>query len=192
MSNAQDDLEPMGHPPPPPQIPEGLIGEWKYDGESRVFLAYFRNRAGVPEQDMKFLLEIMARDDLVVISVGLWDAAFENFPTQKSFEVYLRYQIHRKFRVFTRKKEGGYEEQPQGLPMRAHDYFRYLAMKIDKGEQGKVKRVFNFKDADGKSQEVIVDDVSICMIDCDMPKLLPQVYDQYLTCCKMPDILPGG
>lgn len=185
-------LAPIGPPPSPPQIPDGLKGKWTYSEETRLFLADFRDITQVPDQDVKFLLELMARDDLVVVSEGLWGSTFETLMQLEYLEAAFGHQIHHKFRMFSKKKEGGYEEKPDGLSMRAKDFFRYLQKKMANDDDDDDQRSFLFTDGDGKCHEINVDDVSVYMIDCDLPKILPLLYDKYLSHCKMPEILPGG
>ncbi|GAX10199.1 hypothetical protein FisN_3Lh394 [Fistulifera solaris] len=187
--NGRRSLAPLRNPPPPPQVPDGLKGKWTYTDETRMFLADFRDTAQVPKQDMKFLLKLMARDDLVVVSEGLWNPAFEKLLRLEYLEAAFGNQVQHKFRMFSRKKEGGYAEKPEGLSMRAKDFFQYLKIKV--GKEG-VSRRFAFTDFKGKRHEIDVDEVSIYMIDCDVPKILPLFYDKYVAHCKMPEILPGG
>jgi hypothetical protein len=189
VSHGRRSLAPLKRPPPPPQPPEGLKCKWTYTDETRMFLADFRDLAQVPEQDMKFLLKLMARDDLVVVSEGLWNPAFEELLRLEYLEAAFGNQVQHKFRMFSRKKEGGYAEKPEGVSMCANDFFRYLEMKAGKEV---VSRRFAFTDLKGKRHEIDVDEVSIYLIDCDLPKFLPLFYDKYLAYCKMPEILPGG
>lgn len=185
-------LAPMELAPPPPPIPDGLEGRWTYNAETRLFLANFRDVASaqLPDQDINFLLELMARDDLTVVSEGLWSPTFEKLLELEYLEAAFGNQIHHKFRMFSKKTEGGYEEKPDGLSMRATDFFKYLEMKMT--EDGDCKKLFRFSDGDGKRHEINADNVSIYMIDCDLPKILPLLHDKYIAHCKMRAILPGG
>ena len=99
------DLEPVPAPPSPPSIPAELKGRWTYCDETRIFLANFKDVAEVPEDDMKFLLEVMARDDLVVISEGLWAISFEKSLTLEHLENNLVTECITNFAFFVRRRK---------------------------------------------------------------------------------------
>lgn len=125
MTLGANELKPVDSPPSPPKLPGGLKGIWTYTEETRMFLVNFRNLEKVPNNDMEFLLDIMSRDDLVVVIEGLWDASFERFMTLENLKRYMSNQVCHDLRVFTQNemKNGIYEEKSKGLSMCAKDFF---------------------------------------------------------------------
>ena len=71
---APEDLPPLPPAPPIPKLPETGYCKWSWDEKSRVLLGNFVRKNGdvdVIEEDEKFLLSMMERDDVTVISEGI-------------------------------------------------------------------------------------------------------------------------
>ena len=72
---ASEDLPPLPPPPPLPSFPNTGFCQWSFDEESRVLYANFRGvsstTTNVKLEDETFLLRMMERDDITVISDGL-------------------------------------------------------------------------------------------------------------------------
>jgi hypothetical protein len=77
-------------------IPLGLAARWHLCSKTMVLLGDFREVANVPRSDKLFLLEMMQRDDVAVVSEALLDfadpmewtlesvvASFQNVPYHK-------------------------------------------------------------------------------------------------------------
>ncbi|KAL3799181.1 hypothetical protein ACHAW5_005458 [Stephanodiscus triporus] len=216
---------PIPPPPPVPRLPETGCCEWSFDAESRVLLANFRcpgrRRGGnganenvvvrLDRDDEIFLLEMMERDDLTVISEGLADAVNDAYWTREYIEGCIGSEYHHKFRSFETIPSpggGGGGKQQQQQPrenegwysMKVADYFRYLQRREDvKGRRSSdvsnamsLEREFTFTDSDGKEITVDVENEAIYMIDVDAMKLLPHAFEDFQLNFKLPGILPGG
>jgi len=80
IEDKPDELEPMAPPPAVPDFPRTGCCDWSFDAISRVLLADFRRptrKTNCPikvcREDEEFLLGMMERDDLSVVSEGLAD-----------------------------------------------------------------------------------------------------------------------
>lgn len=71
------DLEPLHDAPPLPSFPSTGYCEWTFDEDSRVLLGKFKIDKDHPKvvtfEDQSFLLRMMERTDIAVVSEGLFD-----------------------------------------------------------------------------------------------------------------------
>jgi len=194
-----------------PQLPSTGHCEWSYDKKSRVLLANFhcKNRTGkiqVTSQDEAFLFRMMELDNITVISEGLADEINPSLWTREYIEGRIGSEYHHKFRVFeTISNKNGPEQQKEKegwYSMKVSDYFQYLEQrstvkdgKLDstnKNERLRSSNMFSFTDNQGNEKAVNVDNEAIYMLDVDMVKILPQLFEDFQHNFKLPGILPGG
>jgi len=213
-----EDDEP--HIPKPPAQSDGIIPfleapkimlpktghcQWSYDHKSRVLLANFRSTTGkisVTHEDEAFLFHMMERDDITVISEGLADEISPSLWTREYIEGCIGSEYHHKVRVFeTISKKNGLgrkttelKEKSGWYSMKVSDYFQYLEQKrsVKSGSGKSGSNTFSFTDSEGKERVVNVDKESLYMLDVDMVKLLPQLFEDVKHNFKLPGILPGG
>jgi len=235
LPTSADELRPL----PPPvsltmaSLPNTGYCNWSYDDETRVLLADFRNApqqqrqsmAGrqqqggkrmkrnevhIESEDEIFLLHMMEKDDITVLSEGLADTINPSFWKSDYIEGCIGSEYHHKFRSFIegREKDGWYS-------MKFSDYLRYLERRecvknnrknVDGssggGESNGSMTVvndelpnnteFTFTDSYGEVHSVNVDTEAIYMLDVDATKLLPRAWEDLQRNFKLPGILPGG
>ena len=92
---------------------------------------------------------------------------------------------------FDRRVKGDcsfFEERECFISMKLNDVVRYLHL-----QQEIESSSFSFCDGRGKMHQVAnIADVALYMIDCDMPKYLPMLNEDYRGRFKVKEILPGG
>lgn len=205
--------------PPPPKLPElpntGLCS-WTYDEETRVLLADFaageRNGAHATpilmkgSVDEKFLLSMMERDDITVISEGhldwksmdpqLWDLNHMCAALDKEF-------FHRFRRFDSTTNSDGTEtilEIDENYSMMMCEYGRYLEKRrqyftmreagVDTGDEA--TNEFSFVDHQGKEHTIDVRVSALYMIDMDIIRQLPDLAVNFDQAFKYKSVLPGG
>lgn len=207
----EEELQPL--PPPLPLLlssclPNTGFCTWSYDDKSRVLLADFRNAPHQQEsddggrkvvrimrEDEIFLLQMMEKDDITVISEGLADAINSLLWEKDYIEGCIGSEYHHKFRSFVKGREnnGWYS-------MKFSDYYQYLERResvMSHGSNGSNSkdipgREFTFIDSYGKEIIVNVENEAIYMLDVDATKLLPHAWEDVQMNFKLPGILPGG
>ena len=135
--------------PPAPPLPEMMhhfpstgYCVWSSNPQTRVIHADFRPKSSqtpltVTEEDEKFLLLMMERDDITVISSGLMNSLDPQLWGKKFMCSCVGNDIYHRFRSFRRvlkkikeEDEEGYyityEENDKWLKLTINDYFRYL------------------------------------------------------------------
>ncbi|KAL9178436.1 hypothetical protein ACHAXT_003766 [Thalassiosira profunda] len=213
-------------PPLPTELPSTGYCNWSFDDDTRVLLADFRNspkakeegRVTMVPEDEAFLLRMMERDDISLVSEGLADGINPLLLSRQYIEGCIGSDYHHLFRSFettsqtyqivvdakTKEKKGWYS-------MRVADYFKYLdqrrdvkAAKLNEGlnlesnilrytkRMSRAEETFAFNDDQGEKKSVNVDEEAIYMCDVDMPKLLPRSFADFERNFKLPGILPGG
>ncbi|KAL7553995.1 hypothetical protein ACHAWF_017589 [Thalassiosira exigua] len=207
------ELPPLPPPPPLPEMPSTECCTWSFDEKSRVLLANFRDcqyakqkrKIKVAHEDEQFLLIMMERDDITVISEGLADSIDSSFWTREFIEGCIGSEFHHKIRGFAREPlEAKQVKEKKGwYSMQVSDYFRYLDQrmsvkraKLDKpetnGVPSGVEDEFSFINSEGQSDSVNVDREALYMIDLDLVKLLPLAFEDFQRNFELPGILPGG
>ncbi len=143
-----------------PTLPKGSYCTWSFDKESRVLLANFRNitspqPAVITPQDEQFLLKMMERDDITVISEGLVDDITSSIWSRDFIEGCIGSVYHHQIRAFkktprnvatatneqrpsstaaaaaaatTTNNDVHYEEQDDWYSMQFSSFFDYLEM----------------------------------------------------------------
>jgi hypothetical protein len=163
-----------------------------------------RNEVHIERADEIFLLHMMEKDDITVISEGLADTINPSLWKYDYIDGCIGSEYHHKFRSFIegREKDGWYS-------MKFSDYFRYLERrefvkknKMNSGSGGESTTMvndespnntdFTFTDSYGIVHSVNVDTEAIYMLDVDATKLLPHAWEDLQRNFKLPGILPGG
>eukprot|EP00986_Skeletonema_menzelii_P003949 scaffold1293_cov139-Skeletonema_menzelii.AAC.4 len=213
------DLQPLPSPPPLPELPNTGFCQWSFDEKSRVLLAKFIpfeekklfGKIMVNPEDERFLLRMMERDDITVISEGLADEISASLWTKEYITGCIGSEYHHKFRAFQKKSRTVtkvnstttieyHEEQPGWYSMKVASYFEYLekrrSVQGTQQEGGESsdgsEKMFSFEDSNGKEHCINAEDVSLYMIDVDLIKLLPKSFEDLQNNFKLSSILPGG
>jgi hypothetical protein len=200
------DLKPIPPPPSPfTELPNTGKCDWTFDEKQRLLLADFSassngNNFRMHPTDESFFLEMMERNDITVISEGLVSTSSldpEYWKLEYLARV-LKQEYYHKFRRFdTIKDDDGFEKciEVDGLhSMKVGDYIQYLIERqkvFDGKETNEVS--FSFVDHEGRKESIPDIGVSaIYMIDLDINKLLPNLYDNFMDSFRYPGVLPGG
>jgi hypothetical protein len=154
--------------------------DWSFDQTTRVLLANFLAPAAkhdgkviVTRDDKEFLLDMMQRDDITVISEGLAGSVTESFLLDQNYiKTSIGSQYHHKVKEFrktsvkprgcvlTGETDGLYDET-KWHSMTFRDYFTYLEVRQQQAQNDEdtntvsAKQLFSFIDCDG--QDVTID-----------------------------------
>jgi len=233
-------------------LPNTGYCEWSYDNESRVLHANFRKRARtatslsqlpvITEEDENFLMLMMEKSDITVISEGLADEISAKLWTREYIVGCIGSEYHHEIRSFQfqktnteNKSQTQYHEERNWYSMTFSSYFDYLDKRrssqeipeeggIGVGGNSERDTSFHFVDSHGKKQNInaqeealvsaIINLMNPCllylyvnknlvcivlsiqyfqyMVDVDIPKLLPQCFEDLQKQFKLPKCLPGG
>ncbi len=184
---SSSELQPLPSPPSLPEFPNTGFCQWSFDTTSRVLLAKFISteekkvvgKVMVTPEDERFLLRMMERDDITVISEGLADEISASLWTKEYITGCIGSEYHHKFRAFQKKsrtvtKDDSttttieyHEEQPGWYSMKVASYFDYLEKRrsvqqkgVDSISDGSEK-MFSFEDSNGKEHCINAEDVSL-------------------------------
>ena len=203
------DLLPLLPPAPLSKFPQTGHCTWTFDEHSRVVLGSFQNEGEtviVDDEDREFLFDMMERNDITVITEGhanglnhdVWSLAF--------IKARVGTDYHHKFRRFIRRLPSTetpcqsplYEEVDGYLTMKVADYIEYLLrrsaamLKSTSGVFIDNALDFVYTDADGEEMKLhLLNDV-VYMIDYDIIRMLPELYEDLVSNLKIPECLPGG
>lgn len=214
-------------PPAPPldlNFPRTQYCKWSFDSEHRVLNANFKPKSQqdvvVTPEDKAYLLKMMERDDVTVISDGLLPSLDPELWCEKFIDGSIGDIVYHHFRLFVRysNDDGSrviYDESPGWISMHITDYLAYLKKRnqvlknirkrrMDAGldpfttdDYDKHRRfdeeVFEFE-VSGKAEESlnVVNDV-LYMIDLDIVKYLPHLMDDFCKNFKLKEeLMPGG
>ena len=204
-----DDLRPLLPPDPLLQFPQTGHCTWTFDEQSRVVLGCFRNEGEsvvVHEKDREFLFDMMERNDITVITEGhanglnhdVWNLAFIKGRVGTDY--------HHKFRRFKRQLPATetpgqppmYKEVDGYLTMKVADYIEYIfkrssaMLKSASGVSIDDDLDYVYTDVDGEQVKLhLLNDV-VYMIDYDIIRMLPELYEDLVSNLKIPECLPGG
>jgi hypothetical protein len=202
------DLRHIPPPPPLPSLPNTGACTWSFDEETRVLTADFSvGRQDGPlqmtKEDSKFLFEMQEKDDITVISRGLLNMSKLD-PSLWNWD-YLRYaegeEFFHKFRRFDRSLDDeGYEnftERDNLYSMRFADFARYCYLRKSFLEKKKhdpaiEETTFTFEDHKGVEHTLGVWTSALYLIDMDIKRSMPSIYDNFIESFDLPAVLPGG
>lgn len=240
--------EPLAPPNPLPPFPATYDCRWTYDETSRVLLAKFHSDSRIINPiDEIFLLKMMERDDITVVSEGLADRFDTNLWNLEYIDRCVGESYYHKIRVFNQvdiadddkgedtndADEGDYEDmwgekkESEGMKkckinrithkeqngfqsMKIRDYISYLKRRqavllqnntkepdvyavlgID-SDDSVIDPMFHFTPFDGSEKAIHVVDSVLYLIDFDLMKLLPVLYENMVKSFRLPGLLPGG
>jgi len=172
----------------------------------------------VTEEDETFLLKMMERSDIAVVSEGLfygsdtsvWDLDFiaarsgdKMFHRFRVFEKRLMHQENfDSMRLGIRPKPvpnvaheqhfKHYSEMDGDTAMKIEDYVRYLHTYNSVQDQKSNDSSFSCLNSKGDEMHFDVSSQSLYMIDLDLRKLLPETFEDFSRSFRLPSLLPGG
>ena len=203
------DLLPLLPPAPLSEFPQTGYCTWTFNEQSRVVLGCFQNEGefvGVKDEDREFLFNMMERNDITVITEGHADELNHDVWSLEFIKKRVGTVYHHNFRRFKRQllaeespcQTTLYEEIDGYLTMKVADYINYLLKRSAAILKNASKKLtgddldFLYSDADGKKRKLhLLNDV-VYMIDYDIMKMLPELYEDLVSSLKIPECLPGG
>jgi hypothetical protein len=136
-----EELSPIA-PPPPICTSSFPSDKWSFDEQSRVLL--MKCKSNLEATDLIFLLQMMERDDITVVTEGFSLGLNPDLWRLSIFEGIVGNEVCHQFRVFTRNvlTLGGvnnteqsyyeyFEEQGHCCSMSMQDYVRYIRQRND-------------------------------------------------------------
>ena len=157
-------------PPPLPPLPKSGHCEWTFVEATRVLLADFKTASAthgkivITPEDEQFLMTMMERDDITVISEGIAadvdmsllgrDYVSSCIGSQYHYKVkeFRKTASVRKGSNFTGEVNGMYCEEMQWHSMRFRDYLDYLEYFQKTKENG--DKMFTFTNSEGNKVEI--------------------------------------
>ena len=184
------ELKPLPPSADPPEFPSTGYCTWSFNVDTRVLLANFRantngGKVSVTREDEEFLLKMMERDDITVISEGLVDELDSTLLDRGYVEGSIGSEFHHKVKEFkntpvkprgcalTGEVNAHYEEKGW-YSMTISDYFAYLDRRqtyIDSKtndvavDGGDADAVFTFTDSEGK--EISIDASEVVLVSME-------------------------
>ena len=244
-------LEPIEPPDAIPEFPSTSSCYWTFNEANRVLLGKFTVGSSdrIRDEDKIFLLQMMERDDISVVTEGLvhgldkdkWDLnniskcvgerfhhKVISFTNEENRSRQSKYSSN-KPKARSEKKEGSlpssekkknddiktshqkkatcavqsvdrraefqslFKEQKIFYSMRVADYISYLKKWHDVVCRGGDDSKFVFKSFSGDEVTLDVVKTVLYLIDYDIIKLLPRLYDDFKRCFRLSgDFFPGG
>lgn len=173
--HATGKLDPLPPPGPVPQSPtDGTLVTWTYNPTTRVYLGDFSRVAQISLIHKRFLGQLMERDDIAVVSIGLIGAPKSQQQFLDRVGLDMGDDTYDKFRKFNRVETLGvvsYHEVDGSIRLKVADYLKDLA--------------------DLEGSEIPAETV-VYMTDVEMATRLQSLDEEYKRNFKMPEILPGG
>jgi hypothetical protein len=208
---APENLPKIPGPAPMPPLPSTGKCLWTFDSRTRVLRADFTSQGKEPifsmhPTDSKFFFQMMEKDDITLVSHGmlnyhkltpqLWDIEYMGDRLKGDF-----YHKFRRFdRILDQAGNESFKEVDKMYSMRVEDYVRYMTRRSEYLEDVKrappdepvVEPQFTFLDAEDKEHTICVGTTALYMIDVDMKRLMPWMYDNFQESFNLPAVLPGG
>ena len=174
-------LPPIKAPSSDPQLPDN---KWSFDKTSRVLLVKFNGDVTI--KDEMFLLKMMERDDITVVSEGLIDEIDKNVFTFKAINNEAGILEHNKFHLFEKIKQGIYSEIDGDYVMTISDYINYL--------ENRNKNYVLRGTVNGEKVEKRVNGAKtvIYLTDFEMKDTLRSMKLDFKKKFKLPGLMPGG
>jgi hypothetical protein len=180
-------------PPPLPLPPLPSMSEcrWTLDKDKRVYVVDFCE-AHPHNDDLDFVLQLMERDDVTLISEGLLDSGMDI--TIDGIVNEFRTSFYHKFKRFERRHDGTMEERGEGfLSMKMEDFQSYLSMRSKCLENLNELKGFKFVDNAGITHSIAdVTTTSLYLLDLYMPRYTHRMFDEFKLEFKLSSCLPGG
>lgn len=216
------DMEVLKEAPPLPNFPNTGKCKWTFNAEERIILANFKCGGGqdkLSEEDESFLLSMMERTDIAVVSDGLfnhrnkslWDAdlikgcagnnMYHHFrlfeKTEMTQEAIDDKRFGRRTKEYETLNEGNpklehFCERDGDLSMKIGDYICYLTKWQEVQKNPTCDSIFKFKTFAGDDRSIDVKKSSIYLIDLDLAKFLPEINKDFKKHFRARGFLPGG
>jgi len=194
--------------PPPPDVPRSILPKsghcrWTFEEATRVLNADFSVSQKLDVADEIFFYRMMERDDVTVISTGLFSkpgfkrtAALDpELWNSKYIGEILHREYHHKIRRFDIVDVEGRSkcvERDAMLSMTAMDYDQYV-QKRERVLQGlDTEKAFRYVDHDNITKSFDVETTVLYIIDLDVTTMLPALYTNFKESVRLPGVLPGG
>ena len=237
-------LQPIEPPDAIPKCPATSSCKWIFNKESRVLLGKFAvgSSESIHPEDKMFLLKMMERDDISVVTEGLVSGLDQKMWDLNHVANCVGDKYHHKIISFTNetrksksssnkskarpgKKEGPediknddistvheeevacavqsvdrraevqslFKEHKLFYSMQVRDYVSYIKKWHDVFCRGEKDSIFIFKSFDGGKITIDVIKTVLYLIDYDIIKLLPRLYEDFKRCFRLSDdLFPGG
>ena len=192
-----EELQPLPQAECLPDIPQhcSAWANWQ-DEKQRILLADFSGIQEIDAQGKEFLSRMMQRDDITVITQGVMHGLRQELWSQAAINHVCGNRWYHKFRHFQWDPvKETYMEQNGYLSMKVGDFCKYLDQReCFLNHKNDKDKVFQFFTGQTPPREIKLDvekDV-IYMLDLDMSKLLPQMYQDFINSFKIKEMLPGG
>jgi hypothetical protein len=167
------------------------------------------------KEDESFLLKMMERTDIAVVSEGLFCGNNTSVWELDYIADICQHTMCHNFRIFDQsmnaqqkfdnkrkgtskrvsKKEETFEHfvmSDTSTSMNFQDYTRYLHQYKSVQEQNGVDTRFSYNNQSGTTVELDVRKSIIYMIDLEIPKMLNRTYEDFINFFRLPSLLPGG
>ena len=183
---------------------------WTFDDKQRVLLANF-NAGSLPNElttiDERFLLSMMERTDIVVVSEGLLTGRDEFLWDTDFIDMRAGDKIHDRVRLFkkppttttiptvtqTRTHAGEEEDvEPDNLSLKISDFNRYRTKCRESQTNPKSDPICNYTTLSGEEKELDIRCESLSLVNLDLKRILPETYDDFKANFLAPKLLPGG
>ena len=163
ITEVELERHPLPPPPPLPPFPESSNCDWKFDQTTRVLLADFLSpslRNGkiiITPEDEQFLMTMMERDDITVVSEGLAVGIDLRLFDEDFITGRIGHNYHPKIKEFRKTESGSdvdgtYSETTTWHSMTFKDYFAYLKHASNTDEN--VDSMFTFEDSEGNQVNI--------------------------------------
>jgi len=195
--------------PPPAPLPP-LISDnddtsctWHLDKENSILRVTLKHGMNLSKKAKEFLYVMMERDDIAVITSGLYHGMGHECWNQDRMAHELgadRYHSFRRFAYVVNPATGckEYQEIKKDVTMTIGDYFAYLKRRGRDGTSNEtshsnteVEEKLYLINSEGGKEELDMTE-TIYMLDFRMETQLPAAFNHFMKNFLFPEILPGG
>jgi hypothetical protein len=197
-------LSPLPRPAPlPPLISdnEDTSCTWHLDKENSILRVNLKHGMKLSKNAKEYLYVMMERDDIAVITTGLYHGMGNECWNQDRMAHELGADHYHSFRRFayvvnptTGCKE--YQESKKDVSMTIGDYFAYLKRRgrddtfKETSHEAEVEETLYLINSEGGMEELDVTE-TIYMLDFRMETQLPTAFDHFMKNFLFPEILPA-